>query len=77
LGDFLLISTARNGPRKIEVDNEISLLPVADPFLGSGTVPVAFKGLNLRLVGCDEDEAAFNTTLARLAQDIESECKSL
>lgn len=49
---------------------------VVDPFLGSGTTAVAAKRLNRRFVGCDEDLDAVNTTLARLAQELEPECNS-
>ena len=38
-------------------------------FLGSDTTAIAAKRLNRRFVGCDEDEHAINTTLARLAQE--------
>ena len=44
---------------------------ICDPFLGSGTSAVAAKRLNRRFVGCDEDLDAVNTTLARLAQELE------
>jgi hypothetical protein len=37
--------------------------PAVDSFLGSGATAVAVKRLNSRFVGCDEDEAAVNTTL--------------
>jgi hypothetical protein len=46
---------------------------VVDPFVGSGTTPIACKRLNRRFLGCDEDRDAVNTALARLAQEIESE----
>jgi hypothetical protein len=45
---------------------------ICDPFLGSGTTAVAARRLNRRFVGCDEDEASVNMTLARLAQEPES-----
>ena len=44
---------------------------VVDPFLGSGTVAVAAKRLNRRFIGCDLKEEEVNTTLARLAEDLE------
>jgi len=50
---------------KLTYENDL----VCDPFLGSGTTGVAAKRLGRRFVGCDEDEEAVNTTLARLVQE--------
>lgn len=45
---------------------------IVDPFVGSGTTGIAAKKLNRRFVGCDEDEASVNITLARLSQEPET-----
>ena len=46
---------------------------VVDPFVGSGTVALAAKRLNRRFIGCDVDQDAVNTALARLSCDSEHE----
>lgn len=43
---------------------------VCDPFLGSGTTALAARYLGRRFVGCDIDEAAIETAIARLSQDV-------
>ena len=48
--------------QKITKENEL----VCDPFVGSGTVPLACEMLNRRWVGIDIDEKAINTTIERL-----------
>jgi len=42
---------------------------VVDPFVGSGTIGLAAKRLNRRLIGCDVDQDAVNMALARLARE--------
>ena len=59
------VSEAMYVIEKLSYENDL----ICDPFLGSGTTSLAAKRLNRRFVGCDEDEEAVNTTLARLTQD--------
>ena len=60
-----------NGAEYI-IENVVQNDLVVDPFLVSGTTAVACKRLNRRFVGCDEDEAAVDTTFGRLAREQES-----
>lgn len=48
--------------QKITKENEL----VCDPFVGSGTVPLACEMLNRRWIGIDVDKKAIETTIERL-----------